>query len=89
MVGPDFKKPEVPVAPPWNAKSDPRIATQTAADTLWWKSFNDSALDRLVDLAYQQNLSLQVAGLRIVEARARLGIATGRQFPQLQELNDA
>ena len=87
MVGPDFKKPEVPVAPHWNAKSDPRIATQTAADTLWWKSFNDSALDRLVDLAYQQNLSLQIAGLRIVEARARLGIATGRQFPQLQELN--
>ena len=29
-------------------------------------------LDRLVELAYQQNLPLQIAGLRIVEARAQL-----------------
>jgi NodT family efflux transporter outer membrane factor (OMF) lipoprotein len=51
---------------------------------VWWKSFNDPALDQLVDLAYKQNLSLQVAGLRIVEARARLGVATGQQYPQVQ-----
>jgi NodT family efflux transporter outer membrane factor (OMF) lipoprotein len=86
MVGPDFKAPEAPVNPEWNARSDPRVATQTAADTQWWKAFNDSALDRLVDLAYEQNLSLQMAGLRIVEARARLGITSGKQFPQLQVL---
>jgi NodT family efflux transporter outer membrane factor (OMF) lipoprotein len=87
MVGPDFKRPEVPVAPDWSAKDDPRLATQAAADSQWWKSFNDTALDRLVDLAYRQNLSLQVAGLRIVEARARLGVATGSQFPQVQALS--
>jgi outer membrane protein TolC len=71
----------------WNIKDDPRIATQAAADSLWWKSFNDATLNHLVDLAYQQNLPLQIAGLRIVEARARLGVATGRQFPQVQVLS--
>jgi NodT family efflux transporter outer membrane factor (OMF) lipoprotein len=86
MVGPDFKAPEAPVNPEWKAKDDPRVATQTAADSMWWKAFNDPALDRLVDLAYQQNLSLQVSGLRIVEARARLGISSGKQFPQIQVL---
>ena len=39
------------------------------------------ALDRLVELAYRQNLPLQIAGLRIVEARAQLAIATGQQYP--------
>jgi NodT family efflux transporter outer membrane factor (OMF) lipoprotein len=85
-VGPDFKKPEAAVPASWSAKADPRIATQPAADTQWWKSFNDATLDRLIDFAYRQNLPLQIAGLKIVEARAQFGIATGLQYPQQQEL---
>jgi NodT family efflux transporter outer membrane factor (OMF) lipoprotein len=83
-VGPDFKRPEVPVAPQWRAKDDPRIATQAATDSSWWKSFNDETLNQLVDIAYQQNLSLQQAGLRIAEARAQLAVTTGKAFPQVQ-----
>jgi NodT family efflux transporter outer membrane factor (OMF) lipoprotein len=85
-VGPDFKRPEVTAPQAWHA-TDPRIAAQTAADSLWWKTFNDPALDRLVELAYRQNLPLQIAGLRIVEARAQYGVATGLQFPQNQAVN--
>src|SRR3954470_2393387 len=84
-VGPDFKRPETEVAQRWHA-TDPRLAPETAADSLWWKAFNDPALDRLIDLAFRQNLPLQIAGLRIVEARAQFGVATGRQFPQTQAL---
>jgi NodT family efflux transporter outer membrane factor (OMF) lipoprotein len=83
-VGPDFKRPVVPVAPEWRAKDDPRIAQQAATDSSWWKAFGDPTLDRLVEAAYAENLSLQVAGLRIVEARARLALVSGKQFPQLQ-----
>jgi NodT family efflux transporter outer membrane factor (OMF) lipoprotein len=85
-VGPSFTTPQVNVAQSWLAQSDPRLATQAAVDTSWWKTFDDAILDRLVELAHAQNLPLQVAGLRIVEARAQLGIATGRQFPQTQVL---
>jgi NodT family efflux transporter outer membrane factor (OMF) lipoprotein len=83
-VGPDFKRPVVPVAPEWRASDDPRIARQAATDSSWWKAFGDPTLDRLVETAYAENLSLQVAGLRIVEARARLALVSGKQFPQLQ-----
>jgi NodT family efflux transporter outer membrane factor (OMF) lipoprotein len=83
-VGPNFKRPEVTVNENWKAKSDPRISTQTAADSQWWKGFHDSALDHLVELAHGANLPLQVAALRIMEARAQYGVATGRQFPQIQ-----
>jgi HlyD family secretion protein len=44
---------------------------QTAVDKQWWRAFNDPALDQLIQLAYQQNLPLQIAGLRILESRAR------------------
>jgi NodT family efflux transporter outer membrane factor (OMF) lipoprotein len=86
-VGPDFKRPEATVPSGWRNTNDPRLATQAAADSLWWKSFNDPALDRLVELAYRQNLPLQIAGLRIMEARAQFGVATGLQFPQTQQVS--
>jgi NodT family efflux transporter outer membrane factor (OMF) lipoprotein len=81
MVGPNYKKPVLKVNDTWNVNS-PQISAQAAADNAWWKAFNDPTLERLIQLAYNQNLSLQVAGLRIMEARALLGIATGSQYPK-------
>jgi len=83
-VGPDFVRPEAPIAKNWLETGDPRLATRGVFDGPWWKAFNDPVLDRLVDLAYKQNLSLQIAGLRIMEARAQLGVATGQRYPQVQ-----
>ncbi len=83
-VGPNFTKPEAPVAPSWRTAGDPHLSSQTAADTIWWKSFNDPALNQLIELAYRQNLPLQVAGLRILESRAQLAVTTGRIWPQVQ-----
>ncbi|MDD1640277.1 MAG: efflux transporter outer membrane subunit [Methylococcaceae bacterium] len=86
MVGPNFVKPEGNLAENWSGEGDPRVMTQTAVDKLWWKVFKDPTLDQLIQLAYQQNLPLQIAGLRILESRARLGVAIGRQYPQQQEV---
>jgi NodT family efflux transporter outer membrane factor (OMF) lipoprotein len=85
LVGPDFKHPVVAIPQNWGAKDDPRIATQTEIDASWWRAFGDPTLEQLVQMAYNQNLPLQVAGLRIVEARAQLGISVGKQWPQVQE----
>jgi NodT family efflux transporter outer membrane factor (OMF) lipoprotein len=86
VVGPQYVKPDVPANPDWSEKADPRLATSADPDTTWWKVFDDPTLDQLVELALRQNLSLQVAGLRIMEARARLGLAVGRRYPQVQEV---
>ena len=50
----------------------------------WWNTFSDPTLARLTELAHAQNLPLRMAGLRILEARARLGRAAGFLFPQEQ-----
>src|SRR5215472_425910 len=84
-VGPHYVRPTLKVNDHWSTTASPQISTQLAADSAWWKAFNDPALERLIQLAYSQNLSLQVAGLRIMEARAELGIATGDRYPQLQQ----
>ena len=85
-VGPDFEKPEVPVAENWLDAEDKQVDTSSVTYQDWWQVFDDPALSRLIDTAYRQNLSLQVAGLRVMEARAQLGIATGLQYPQSQSV---
>ena len=81
LVGPDYKQPYVPLNAHWNSKGDPRVTSQSPIDVAWWKSFNDPTLDRLVEIAYEQNLPLQIAGLKILEARAQIGIAVGYYYP--------
>jgi NodT family efflux transporter outer membrane factor (OMF) lipoprotein len=82
-VGPEPVVPAVTLDETWSAHRNPQIA-QTPADSTWWRAFNDSTLNQLIHLAYRQNLSLQGAGVRIMDARAQLGIAVGRQYPQVQ-----
>ena len=50
----------------------------------WWTAFGDPALDRLVAAASRQNLTLKMAALRILEARAQFAIAEGSLLPQQQ-----
>jgi NodT family efflux transporter outer membrane factor (OMF) lipoprotein len=85
-VGPDFEKPEAPVADNWLEAEDKRVDTSTSVYQDWWSVFEDPVLSSLIDTAYEQNLSLQVAGLRVMAARAQLGIATGLKYPQSQSV---
>ncbi len=85
-VGPDFEKPEVPVADNWLESENQHVDTSSSNYKDWWGVFNDPVLSKLIDAAYEQNLGLQIAGLRIMEARAQLGIATGLKYPQAQSV---
>lgn len=84
-VGPSFVRPHASVAQHWiDAPADSApAATDTAA---WWKLFGDATLDGLIDDAYHNNLSLQVAAARILQAQAQLNVEIGELFPQQQAL---
>lgn len=76
--------PEASVQDNWIEKSDMRVSNKDVkAD--WWRVFNDPTLDRLIHLGADENLPVQIAGLRILGARAQLGVAIGELFPQQQE----
>ena len=83
-VGPDYVRPSADVAGQWIEVADPRIKPEPADHREWWTVFNDPVLNVLVDTAYKQNLTLRSAGIRILEARAQLGISVGLQYPQQQ-----
>ncbi|MEM8944975.1 MAG: efflux transporter outer membrane subunit [Planctomycetota bacterium] len=83
-VGPDHKRPIVPVAEDWIESEDPSIVYDPCVQAGWWRVFNDPLLEELILTAYQQNLSLRAAGLRVLEARAQRQIAAGNLFPQSQ-----
>jgi NodT family efflux transporter outer membrane factor (OMF) lipoprotein len=85
MVGPDYVKPTAPEPQEWLQFADFKIKSKVADFSTWWTIFNDPVLNALVQSAYEQNLSLRVTGIRILEARAQLGIAIGNQYPQTQQ----
>ena len=58
-VGPDFVKPEADTMPQWlEAEGYKQVTTKADDYRDWWRSFNDPVLDKLIQTAYQQNLTL-------------------------------
>jgi NodT family efflux transporter outer membrane factor (OMF) lipoprotein len=86
MVGPNYQRPKVSVSPNWGDTGDQRVSTESTTYRGWWRAFNDPVLDRLIAQAYRDNLTLQQAGVRVLQARAQLGIAVGEVFPQTQQV---
>lgn len=84
-LGPDYQTPDVPQLPDqWSGEE---LADASAEAAQWWLLFNDPPLTSLVELGAAQNLSIEAAGLRIVQARAALGISDALIFPQRQQVS--
>lgn len=87
MVGPDYTTPKASVAANWT--SNPAVTNRPFSDAeiYWWRNFNDPVLNQLIETACRSNLSLQIAGARILETRARLNRSIGDLFPQQQGIS--
>lgn len=87
-VGPDFEEPDVAWLSEWQTDLYGQIGQpeqQAQSDLRFWTQlFNDPVLNGLIETARRENPSLQIAGLRILESRALLGIAGSGRYPQLQ-----
>ena len=90
-VGPDFQRPQLPG---WLAEWTGGSLASLSADRRgprseqlqqWWRTFNDPVLERLVAEAQRVNPNVRTAGLRIMEARAQLGIAGSSLYPQVHQ----
>lgn len=79
-VGPNYKRPEVPLPTSW------RIDVSEASDitnTAWWHGFGDDNLDRLIDESLRANADLLIATARVEQFAARLEKTNSEYFPQL------
>ena len=84
-LGPDFASPRTDWDAGWtSATLAERLAPPPGGNAAlpWWQQFDDPALDALEAAAVAGNRNLKVAGLRVLEARAQLGIARSTLRPQ-------
>lgn len=86
-LGPDFLPPREAWIEHWNSPALEQASQQHPQPDIrqWWQVFADPVLDRLIAQADAHNSNLKIAGLRVMEARAQLGIARSGRYPQLQQ----
>jgi outer membrane protein, multidrug efflux system len=92
LVGPNYKRPEVPTPSVYRGATSEQTAKAAAAsfgDQKWWETFQDDALRDLIRSALQQNYDVRIAAARILEARARLGITRADQLPAVNAAGTA
>lgn len=87
-VGPDYKAPAPKMPAAWRQPPDPAITPSEASVQRWWEVFGDATLSRLVARATTGNLDLKQAVARIKEARARVGVASGKYYPEASSAVD-
>jgi multidrug efflux system outer membrane protein len=89
-VGPDYKRPVVPVPKQWSeiTKKDKHAglhlpgSKETRPDQ-WWKTFNDPVLSQLITDAVTANLDLKQALVRVKEARAQRWVTITAGLPSV------
>lgn len=85
MVGPNYKEPKNEVAAHW-AKKNNQVREAPFKDTKWWQRFSDPTLNSIIYHGYRNNLSVQSAGVKVLQARAQLAQAVGEFYPQQQQM---
>jgi NodT family efflux transporter outer membrane factor (OMF) lipoprotein len=90
-VGPNYRAPKSDVPArfaasaqaPSGASSDATASRAVVDLTNWWKSLNDAELDSLVDRAVKNNLDIEVALLRLQQARTYEAEVIGHALPEV------
>jgi outer membrane protein TolC len=65
-VGPDFVPPAVPITDKFLGARGGSIKSSHQDYRDWWRTFHDPTLNQLVQIAYDQNLTLLSAGTRVL-----------------------
>lgn len=84
-LGPNYQRPTLATPDTWRgagAHVQPADAA-SLANTPWWDLFRDPTLQRLIQIALQENQDLRIAVERIVEARALVGYVRADLFPKV------
>src|SRR3954469_9069992 len=79
---PKYERPPASVSDSWPAGSTGVKTTNTVASDIDWREFfDDPRLQRLIELALENNRDLRVAALRVEETRAQYRIQRAGLFP--------
>lgn len=83
-VGPDYRKPDVPVPSAWSRRdaADNAVTANPAGDiSRWWERLGDRTLTGLIGRALSEGTDVRIARARFREARLRRELAGAELFP--------
>ena len=81
MVGPNYKRPDVP-APPQYRAGERQPAQASLGETKWFDLFQDDTLRGLIKEAQQANYDIRMASQRVLAAEGQLTATRAGLFPQ-------
>ncbi|HUB18812.1 MAG TPA: efflux transporter outer membrane subunit [Acidobacteriaceae bacterium] len=85
-VGPNYKRPQVAVAPAFRGADNVEVATADKAslgDEDWAAVFREPELQTLIRTALTNNYDVRIAAQRVLEEQAQLKITHAQEFPTL------
>jgi NodT family efflux transporter outer membrane factor (OMF) lipoprotein len=85
-VGPNYTAGRIEAPAKFGAMTQPSTTQPTTAEAAvdlgrWWASFNDPALNLLIERGVQSSLDVRLAEARVREARAELALNVATLFP--------
>lgn len=81
MVGPNYQKPDVLMPQKFVEEKQNMVAVCDGDFYQWWKRFEDSFLDGLIQEAVKANFDMRLALERIIQARAQFRIRNADLWP--------
>lgn len=85
-VGPNYKRPQVPVAPAFRGADSAEVTTANKAslgDENWARVFREPELQNLIRTALENNYDVRIAAQRVLEQQAQLRVTHSQEFPTL------
>lgn len=85
-VGPDFKKPELPLAQSLTRDSQLGMATDgnvDEIDAMWWKAYGSPQINALVEMALKNNPTIATGEANLRLAQANVRAQQGYFFPSI------
>ena len=84
-VGPNYRRPDVAVAPAW--KEQPPWRAAEPRDSIpkgdWWTTFSDAELNQYESQALRANQTIEISRNQLQQARASARITQSGLFPQM------
>jgi len=82
MLGPDYKRPPLPVPESYRGQLGP-VEAASLGNQPWWEVFRDPVLQLHIQQALANNLDLRRAIAAVEQAQAQIKVAQSPLFPQL------
>lgn len=85
-VGPNYKRPQAPIAPAFRGADNAEVVTVNKAslgDESWPEVFREPELQNLIRTALANNYDVRIAAQRVLEQQAQVKIAHAQEFPTL------